>query len=188
MEDSKPTPVAGQIEQLTAKVIARVTRGLSAAIAAALQEAGLADRVETLTERLESLAPGSGPTGTGPDAPAEPSREDDQADGRTCSEPDCDLPSRARGLCSKHYQRLRYAEKRAVEAGETLPKSLAEARSRRGRKPARKTAKRGGTTCSVEDCQRPTYAKGMCGKHFMEWVRAQKDLKALQEGTEPDPD
>lgn len=151
---------------------------MPAAIDAALKKAGLASRIQVLSERLASFDPpteGAAATNPGGDPPP---AEDAK---RICSEPDCDLPARARGLCSKHYQRLRYAEKRAQEADEPLPKSLAEARSRRGRKPARKTAKRGGSTCSRDDCQRPTYAKGMCGKHFMEWVRAQKELKTQQE-------
>jgi hypothetical protein len=192
MADSKPTasdsqgdtPTADQLDRLTARVIARVAQGLSAAITAALEKSGLTERVEALAKRLEGL-PADADSPPAEDAP----EAGDEADRRICSEPGCDLPARARGLCSKHYQRLRYAEKRAQEAGEPLPKSLAEARSRRGRKPARKTEKRGGSICSQADCQRPTYAKGMCGKHFMEWVRAQKDLKAQQEKEDQaDPD
>ena len=188
MEDSKPTQtpdsirdqVGEQLERLTAEVIPRVVAALTQAIATALEQAGLIDRVQALAERLEGRKPiHKDPPAAGSTSPA--SKQTDGPKGRSCSEPDCALSARARGLCSKHYQRLRYAEKRAQEAGEPLPTSLSEASSQRGRKPARKTAKRGGTLCSTDQCQRPTYAKGMCGKHFMEWVRAQKDLKVQQE-------
>lgn len=189
MEDSKPTPteasigdrVTEQLERLTAELIPRVVAGLTEAIATALEEAGLTGRVQALAERLEVRKPLARQEPSQAGQPGQAPEQTDDPKGRSCSEPDCDFPARARGLCSKHYQRLRYAEKRAQESGEPLPSSLSEARSQRGRKPARKTAKRGGTTCTRDDCQRPTYAKGMCGKHFMEWVRSQKDLKAQQE-------
>jgi len=38
--------------------------------------------------------------------------------GQTCSEPGCERPARSRGLCSKHYQRMRYRE-RKIEAKQT---------------------------------------------------------------------
>jgi hypothetical protein len=43
---------------------------------------------------------------------------------RTCSEPDCDLPVRSRGLCSKHYQaeyRLTQTKRFCREPGCGLP-------------------------------------------------------------------
>jgi hypothetical protein len=47
--------------------------------------------------------------------------------GTTCSEKGCTLPARAKGLCSKHYQQQRYAEKhgaakpaKAAKAGRAI--------------------------------------------------------------------
>ena len=34
------------------------------------------------------------------------------ANANLCSVDDCDRPARAKGLCSRHYQRQRYAEKK----------------------------------------------------------------------------
>ncbi len=34
------------------------------------------------------------------------------ADQASCSEPSCDRPARAKGLCSMHYQRQRYQDKK----------------------------------------------------------------------------
>ncbi len=185
MQDSKANQaempaenLTRRLQRLAERIVQRVSEELPDAIDGALEKAGLASRIQALSARLEALD--TDPAEEAPrEGKADAPRDKDAK--RICSEPDCELPARARGLCSKHYQRLRYAEKRAQEADEPLPKSLAEARSRRGRKPARKTEKRGGSTCSKDDCQRPTYAKGMCGKHFMEWVRAQKELKTQQE-------
>jgi chaperonin cofactor prefoldin len=38
-----------------------------------------------------------------------------------CSEPGCKRPARSRGLCSAHYQRLRYREKKGIPASQTAP-------------------------------------------------------------------
>jgi hypothetical protein len=131
-------------------------------------EAGLENRAEdlaasvaeglersTLAHRIDQLA------GTESDPDLEPEKLEESAPGepaKRCSQEGCEEPARARGLCSKHYQRQRYAEKRAAEekaGGATKPK-------------------RGGGTCSIEGCSGTVYARGMCGKHFMEWVRAKK--------------
>lgn len=76
----------------------------------------------------------------------------------TCSEPGCGRPARARGLCSKHYQRLRYREKRSNAAGPDGDGAL----------------KRGMGVCEVEGCDQQVYARKMCSKHFMEWVRSRR--------------
>jgi chaperonin cofactor prefoldin len=44
-----------------------------------------------------------------------------EKDPRLCSEPGCDRPARSRGLCSAHYQRLRYREKKIGARIETSP-------------------------------------------------------------------
>ena len=146
-------------------LVARLSDQLPLAISDQLDRSDLFDKLESLSLALPS-----------------PEESDwiesgdfiEDADRKLCSEPDCNQSARARGLCSKHYQRLRYAEKRAVEEGLPIPTTLTEARSNRSRKPARKTDKRGGGACSIEGCELANYAKGMCGKHFMEWVRAKK--------------
>ncbi|MBN2497686.1 MAG: hypothetical protein JXR96_24040 [Deltaproteobacteria bacterium] len=112
---------------------------------------------------LDSFFEPEAPADSQAQAPEFPITEQgDPAGRKTCTVEGCSLPARARGLCSKHYQRLRYAEKRREE----------------NRDGPRKTEKRGLGTCSIEGCDAATYAKGMCGKHFMEWVRAQKALKS----------
>jgi len=72
---------------------------------------------------------------------------------QACSHADCDEPVRAKGLCAKHYQRQRYAKKRAETP---------------------RTSGRGFGECSLEGCERKVHARGMCGAHFMEWVRAKR--------------
>lgn len=127
----------------------------------AIMRSSLMDRIDVLAQKFGLVA----------DLPV-----DAQNDTRICTEAGCSQPARARNLCSKHYQRLRYAERRATEDGQPIPKTLAEARSNRSKKPARKTEKRGGGNCSIEGCDQPNYARGLCGKHFMEWVRSRKKI------------
>lgn len=105
-----------------------------------------------LVRELVALVAGAGVA----PAPAAAAAAAGADDGRvaTCAEPGCTEPARARGLCSKHYQRVRAAERRDAES---------EAKPRRG-----------GGSCSREGCAQTVYARGMCSKHFMEWVRTQK--------------
>jgi hypothetical protein len=179
--DSIDAGTLAQITELILKMGAELADNLADNLARQIAE-GL-DR-SNLSQRLKDLANRQAPPPEPACAENSASATDlpqgnagavaSKADTTTCSEDDCDQPARARGLCSKHYQRLRYAEKRAVEQGEEIPKTLAEARANRSRKPLRKTDKRGGGLCSSEGCERPNYAKGLCGKHFMEWVRSKK--------------
>ena len=48
-----------------------------------------------------------------------PGRED--AKSGTCSEPGCDKPARARGLCTLHYQRVRYRERKIDQKQMSVP-------------------------------------------------------------------
>ncbi len=70
--------------------------------------------------------------------------------GKCCMIEGCQEPARARGLCSRHYQKQRYEEKRMTQP------------------------KRGSGTCSVENCSEKVYANEMCSRHFMEWVRSRR--------------
>lgn len=74
---------------------------------------------------------------------------------KICSVEGCDKPARARGLCSRHYQRQRNAERRRAEGEQDLPR-------------------RGHGQCQVEGCQEVIYARQMCSKHFMQWVREKR--------------
>lgn len=57
-----------------------------------------------------------------------------------CIHEGCERESRVRGLCLKHYQRARWSG--------TLP------------------LQKGNVTCSVKECAKSVYAKGLCGEHY----------------------
>lgn len=68
---------------------------------------------------------------------------------RTCSIDDCTSPARSRGMCSKHYNRAHYAERKA-----RAPKL--------------------GVVCVVDGCSRDlaldkATGRGMCSKHYQRW-------------------
>jgi hypothetical protein len=71
----------------------------------------------------------------------------------TCSAEDCDRPARARGLCTKHHQRLL-----RIGTVELPPRPPVLA-------------------CSVDDCTRPERSKGYCDPHYKRW-RATGDVQA----------
>lgn len=71
----------------------------------------------------------------------------------TCTVLDCGVHVRARGLCGRHYQRLR-------NNGTT---DLLRVRAR----------------CSVVDCDRAARGRGLCGKHYQRLMRLDRlDLPA----------
>lgn len=74
---------------------------------------------------------------------------------KTCSDPDCSIEGKLRrGLCAKHYSRLRNIE---IESGLTALKP-----------------------CAVHDCDRPHQAKGYCKKHYNRFMRTGDPLKLRQ--------
>lgn len=60
-----------------------------------------------------------------------------------CSEPDCGNQVVARGLCMKHYKRMR-------RHGSTAPTRMTNQ----------------GKLCSVDGCGSPAYVKGLCEMHY----------------------
>lgn len=91
-----------------------------------------------------------------PTEASEPVRQRPARREKTCSVADCRRPARARGMCSKHYQRARYAERR------------------RGLAQGSNVSLRGSGVCSHEGCEEAVYAKQMCSRHFMAWVRSRR--------------
>lgn len=99
-----------------------------------------------------------------------------------CAAEGCDRPARSRGLCAMHYQREQYAAKRkkARSESEQPALSISTAPDKPDEKVSR-TKRVGASTpsstdpkCSHPECAGKVHAKGMCGFHFMEWVRAKK--------------
>lgn len=77
-----------------------------------------------------------------------------------CSIPDCGKPSKGRGLCQKHYARLR-----------RLGDPLAGER------------KVYGDTCCVHACSSPSYSKGYCRAHYLRlWRYGSPDAGSTRAG------
>lgn len=137
------------------EVFERIARQVAQSVTRAIDESGLRETVESLVRRLrkEGDPPATEP-GAGPAAGATEQQRPPQEPAKPkpiCSVEGCNLPVRAKGLCARHYNRVRYAEKKKDRPEPQI---------------------RGVGQCSVEGCTETVHAKGLCGKHFMEWVRS----------------
>ncbi|NMB77293.1 MAG: hypothetical protein GYA21_19465 [Myxococcales bacterium] len=68
--------------------------------------------VDSVSQETPAPAPAVPPAASPDMEEVEEVKPEEGKDPRLCSEPGCDRPARSRGLCSAHYQRLRYREKK----------------------------------------------------------------------------
>ena len=102
---------------------------------------------------------------------------------KTCSEPNCDRPHLARGLCSSHYHSARNSgkisrkisininEKCSVDGCEKDAKSKGMCISHYGKvkkygDPFASATKKTGGPCSADGCIKPVVASGLCRTHY----------------------
>jgi hypothetical protein len=154
------------LESMLRQLGDQVARGLSEGIATS----GVMKKLDAVVSRItRGSAPAAASRAGRRKAPkVKASRK---RKGARCSARGCNKPARAKGLCSKHYQRQRYADKHPHASKRVRVKKVS-------RKKVRKAAIRSKGTCSVKDCGKPARAKGLCAKHFMEWVRSKKSASA----------
>jgi hypothetical protein len=160
--------VQSLLDSLFSQIGSEVARG----VADGLARSGLMKSVRALSRGAQKTRPAvktAGKRGR-PKGPA-----------KSCSVKGCKKPARAKGLCSQHYQQKRYAQmnkkttakkgkkKKAAKRARPAPKKRKAKRQNPGKAP-RRTAK----TCKVKGCNKKVYARGMCGQHFMAWVRSKK--------------
>ena len=111
---------------------------------------------------------------------------------RTCSIDGCDTLARTRGMCSKHYNKVRYAERKASPprlgvicevdgCGRDLALDKATGRGmcskhyQRWRKHGDpnyvRPVKYRVAACEIDDCKAVQVARGWCSKHYTRWER-----------------
>ncbi len=96
---------------------------------------------------------------------------------RTCSEDGCSNKVHARGMCPKHYQNDRARRKNAPKCRREECSYLAvfDGLCRRHYFQRRRADKlqelRATERCSVEECERPYDAKGLCALHYQRLSR-----------------
>jgi hypothetical protein len=163
---AKKASVQIALESLLRQLGDQVARGLTEGFA----KSGLMKKLDSVVSRVtRRSAPAAAPRkGRGAAAIAKASGK---RKGEKCSEYGCNKPARAKGLCSKHYQRQRYAEKHPGAPKRVRVKKVP-------RQKIKRAVSRNKGTCSVKDCGKPARARGLCAKHFMEWVRSKKSASA----------
>ena len=162
----KKASIQNVLESMLRQLGDQVARGLSEGIA----KSGVIKKLDLVVTRI---ARRSGPAAASKAGGRKAAvvKASGRRKGATCSAHGCNKPARAKGLCSKHYQRDRYAEKH--------PDASKRIRTKKApRKKIRKAVIRSKGTCSVKNCGKPARAKGLCAKHFMEWVRSRKSASA----------
>ena len=142
--DHKP----GFQQLLDPEVLERISNRVARAVAESIRKSGLIEKLEALAKRMHKEGVESAPSAAPPETPVKPKKPRP-----ICTEEGCDGPVRAKGLCAKHYNRMRYAEKKKERPEPQI---------------------RGVGECNQEGCTTPVHARGMCGKHFMEWVRSRR--------------
>lgn len=142
--DEKP----GGRPLLDPAVLQRISDQVANAVAKAIRKSGLLEKLEALGGRLRKEGGPPPKIEAPPEAPAKPKKPRP-----ICTEEGCDEPVRAKGLCAKHYNRMRYQEKKKERPEPQI---------------------RGVGECREEGCMSKVHARGMCGKHFMEWVRSKR--------------
>ncbi len=156
------------LESMLRQLGDQVARGLSEGIATS----GVMKKLDAVVSRISrGSTPAAAPRAGRRKAAV--AKASGKRKGAKCSARGCNKPARAKGLCSKHYQRQRYAEKHP-----NAPKRVRvkKATRKKTRKAVARTRSKG--ICSVKDCGKPARAKGLCAKHFMEWVRSKKSASA----------
>jgi hypothetical protein len=128
------------------EVLERISNKVARAVAESIRKSGLLEKLEALAKRLHKE--GTQPAPAPEEEPVKPKKPRP-----ICSEEGCQDPVRAKGLCAKHYNRMRYAQKKKERPEPQI---------------------RGVGECNHEGCTTPVHARGMCGKHFMEWVRSRR--------------
>jgi len=144
------------LDSLFSQIGSEVARG----VAEGLAKSGLMKSIQALSRGVKRARPAAR-TGKKRGRPKSPAK--------TCAVKGCNKPARAKGLCSKHYQQKRYSSIKKKPAAKRAKKSPKK-------KPAKRKAKNSnpGKACKVKGCKKKVYARGMCGQHFMAWVRSRK--------------
>ena len=149
------------LDSLFSQIGSEVARG----VAEGLAKSGLMKSIQALSRGVKKARPAA-------KAGKKRGRPKDKA--KTCSVKGCKKPARAKGLCSKHYQQKRYNKLDKKPAAKKTRKGKKKA-TRRAKPAKRKTKKSNpGKTCKMKGCSKKVYARGLCGRHFMAWVRSKK--------------
>jgi hypothetical protein len=163
------------LQKLLDSLIEQIGKHIARGVAEGVARSGLLKQLSAISRSAKQVPA----TSAGPKK--KPGRPKKKA--VTCSVRGCKETARAKGKCSKHYQRDRYKKKKGPTGAKKKKKTVKRkakkiARKAKPKKTAKKVAKKASKkksgTCEVAGCTRKVHARGMCGRHFMAWVRSRK--------------
>lgn len=151
------------LDSLFSQIGSEVARG----VADGLARSGLMKSIQALSRGVKK---------TRPAVKAGKKRGRPKTKTKTCLVKGCTKPARAKGLCSKHYQQKRYSQLKKKPASKRAKKGKGKKTAQRKSKKSKpaKARRAGAKTCKAKGCNKKVYARGMCGQHFMAWVRSKK--------------
>jgi hypothetical protein len=160
---ARKTNVQRLLDSLFSQIGSEVARG----VADGLARSGLMKSIQALSRGVKKTRPGR---------KTSKKRGRPKSKTKTCSVKGCTKPARAKGFCSKHYQQKRYSQLKKKPAATRVKKGKKKKAAKRKSKKSKpaKAQKAGARTCKVKGCNKKVYARGMCGQHFMVWVRSKK--------------
>lgn len=175
------------IQQLFSTVMGKVKDAIVAGVIQGISDSGILEKVHTLVEMNAGVAVEEVELGK-----YRGRKKVINLEPRQCDAEGCDRLSRAKGLCTRHYQQKRYVEKQQGKVlkkyrkgtvdldlpkqglGDLIDKVLNKKDTQLMTQPKKHKE---ALPCAVEGCGKPALTRGLCSKHYQKQLRIENNEK-----------